>query len=186
MRVLVGIDIGYLNMGISVCHVEDDLDESTLSVEHVAKINLRYLRGKGIHEEVDTFVKEFILPKLTEKAVIMVERQPPTGLTAIEYLILHILKDYTIVRVAPNSLHKQFQIGHLCYEKRKEFIEKYVEKYFTNTRKTKTKYDNMTRKHDVADSILFCLFYCRKNKISFKNVVEDFELFRFVPSHQRV
>jgi|AntRauMFilla1563_2_1112583.scaffolds.fasta_scaffold64792_2 hypothetical protein len=185
MIVLVGIDIGYLNMGISVCHVEDSLDESTLSVEHVAKVNLRRLGGKGLHEEVDTFVKEYILPKLTKKAVVMIERQPPTGLTAIEYLILHILKEYTIVRVSPNSLHKHFRIGCLCYEKRKAFIEKYVEKYFINN-DYKTQYDNMTRKHDVADSILFCLFYCSKNKVQSKNVSDDFELFRFVPLCERV
>jgi len=62
--ILVGIDIGYLNMGVSVCHVDDCLDESTLSVEHVSKVNLRYLRGKALHEEVDTFVTTFILPQL--------------------------------------------------------------------------------------------------------------------------
>ena len=187
MKHFIGIDIGYLNMGIAVCQVQDNLSLETLEVLHVARINLRYLPGQALHEEVGAFVKNFITPHLTHNTTILLERQPPTGLTSIEYLILYILTQnpspIPVVRVSPVSLHKHFGIRHLTYEKRKTFIEQHVTKYILDP-PTKETYDNLDRKHDVADAILFCLFHCGKNKQQqvFNNPLDDedvFEKFRF-------
>jgi hypothetical protein len=186
MQQLIGIDIGYLNMGISFCQVDTSLNIDTFNVEHVAKINLRLLEGNGIHEEVDNFANKYILPKITPTTIVLIERQPPTGLTAIEYLLLHILKGYQVIRVAPNSLHKHFQIRLLSYERRKDYIENYVRKYFKSESLIE-KFDCMSRKHDVADSIIFCVFYCNINKKHAKlNDYSSLEQFRFVPVCEKV
>lgn len=95
---------------------------------------------------------------------ILIERQPPGGITSVEQLIMYKYRDKSIL-ISPVSMHCKFGWNTLCadYEKRKELsCEKALEilengkrKYLVND------FENLTRQHDVADAICMILFWVK-------------------------
>lgn len=89
---------------------------------------------------------------------ILVERQPPMGLVAIEQLIFYKFREKTII-ISPNSMHKHFCIGHLDYDLRKKEVEKIFQN-FVKTPEVIQEYNNdFDRKHDIADAFCIAKFW---------------------------
>jgi len=130
---------------------------------------------------------------------ILIERQPPMGLVAVEQLVFSRYRNKSHL-ISPNSMHKFFNIGKLEYEMRKKITEKICRSQLTEPGLIE-QYDSYNRKHDIADSVCLMLFWLnqrhteyidnqrmiriRNTKMIFRNtdmtMNEWFEQFRYVP-----
>ena len=158
---LLGIDIGYLNVGLVLA----ECNEADVEVLYIQKVDLSDFRTKETPEYSDiirSFVSEYS-SFFNQADQILIERQPPGGMTAFETLIHYIFRDKAVL-ISPVSMHKHFGIGHLEYEQRKERTEMIAGKYITNS----NYYDRLQRKHDIADALCMILFQNYKNGLKFK------------------
>lgn len=121
----------------------------------------------------------FTYDKVFQEAnVILIERQPPSGLVAAEQLLFYKYRDKAEL-ISPVALHKFFSIGGLTYDQRKEKTEKMCHSWMTSDDHTNTtnddindeetvinelttKFEKLIRKHDVADSVCMSIFWLAK------------------------
>ena len=159
---VVSIDIGYHNLGL----VQATIDESyNIKIDDFFAVDLPKLPHRRVkrteckiphtNELADLmahFIQEFgyILDNADR---ILIERQPPMGLTNVETLLLYLYRDKTEL-ISPNSMHKHFMIGCFDYEKRKlrtiELSYNLLEHF--------EKYNILERKHDIADAVCMIIF----------------------------
>jgi hypothetical protein len=104
---------------------------------------------------------------------ILVERQPPAGLVVIEQLILFQWR-HKCQLIAPRSMHSYFGIGSTVidpgdqgYEQRKRMTQLIAEKNSDWHPRALIEYAQLSRKHDVADSICLMLFWLSKKKAKY-------------------
>ena len=90
---------------------------------------------------------------------IFIERQPPTGLVAIEALLFSLFREKMTI-VSPNSMHKHFMIGHLDYEGRKKKTQALADPYLGSN----DYYQSQVRKHDMSDAVCILLYEFSKMK----------------------
>ncbi len=173
---IISIDIGYHNMGLVEAFIDEEFE---IHIKGVHKINLTKIPHKKVkpcdcclyhtNELADHFahfVQEYG-HLLDDADRILIERQPPMGLTSVESLILYTYRRKTHL-VSPNSMHSHFKIGHLEYERRKE---KTIEiacpllEVFEN-------YQSLDRKHDIADAVCMIIFdnHDKKEKHRLRNI----------------
>lgn len=184
MKTIVGIDIGYHNLGL----VQVSLDEKFESVvQYVKRIDITNIHCSGEcmlphTNELADLMMHFIQEYghiLNSADTILLERQPPGGLTSIETLLLYLYRSKTEL-ISPNSMHKHFRIGFLSYELRKKATERITQKYFENF----SSYENQVRKHDMADAMCLILYYTHKDKERYRlqNIkkVDSFNQFIFL------
>lgn len=167
---IISIDIGYHNLGLVKAYIDETceiniqdiflIDLPKLPHRHVHRLDCKLFHTNELADLMAHFIQEYGY-LLQEADKIYIERQPPTGLTNIETLLLFLYREKTEL-VSPNSMHKHFMIGHLEYEKRKErtieLSNKLLE-HFEN-------YKDMTRKHDIADAVCMIIF---KNSLKKEN-----------------
>lgn len=96
---------------------------------------------------------------------ILIERQPPQGLVAIEQLIFSRYRDKCEL-VSPNSMHKHFGIGHMTYERRKEATMN-IASYHINDPIIMKEYSMFERKHDIADAICLGLYWLNSKHVKY-------------------
>lgn len=166
-KVIMSIDIGLKNLGISVSLIDKNYD-----LQEIVWINLINITefdcktGCNLYHE-KTFadwVSHFFAQEmefLEWADVILIERQPPTGLTAVEQLIFYEFREKAVL-IAPNSVHKYFRIGSYDYEQRKVLSERIGRKYLQKGLLEQLYFYH--RQHDITDSILFTLFWCHQQK----------------------
>jgi len=159
---IISIDIGYHNMGLVEAFIDEEYE---IHIKGVHKINLTKLPHRKMrpcecklhhtNEPADLFahfVQEY--GDLLDGADrILIERQPPTGLTNIEALILYQYRSKTHL-VSPNAMHAHFKIGHLEYERRKERTVEIASDLLSDFEN----YEQLARKHDVADAVCMIIF----------------------------
>ena len=174
---LISIDIGFTNMAI--VHVSTDFTNT--EVLNIYKINLHCFKETQVHLSMIKFIETY--KKLFEEVdLIIIERQPPQGLTNIQDILAYNF--YNKVKlICPRSMHKYFYISKLDYEARKKFTTKIADNYL----KDNYTYKLLERKHDVADAFCLALYYIQNNKDKFvpvKEIPEDlnnyFDSFRYV------
>lgn len=142
---------------------------------------------------------------------IIIERQPPQGLVAVEQLIFSKYRDKCEL-VSPNSMHKHFNIGHMDYDRRKIAVTNISTHYILlsdvfhiENQIVLREYNSFTRKHDIADAICIGIFWLKKKhdkythdkrvekvrstKMTFRgsdmHMKDWLEQFRYVPTHPR-
>ena len=158
---LLGIDIGYYNIGLVLA----DCNNEKVNVLYVQKVDLTDYRRKGASELSDMihgFVTDYA-DTFCQADQVLIERQPPGGITSVEVLLHYIFRHKAIL-ISPVSMHKHFNIGHLDYEQRKERTELIAGKYLEGFEY----YDALERKHDVADALCMILYQTFKNGLAFK------------------
>lgn len=84
--------------------------------------------------------------------IILVERQPITGLTAVQELILREYRS-KVTLISPNSVHKFLQFSSYTYDQRKEASIKFAVPYLSHFKE----FCFNERRHDMADA--FCMIY---------------------------
>jgi hypothetical protein len=164
---ILAIDIGYHNMGLVLAECGK---APKVEVEFFKKVSLedyKYIYSNDIVDLVPLFVDahKYIFDSADK---ILIERQPPGGLTNIEVLLHYMFKD-KVVLVSPVSMHTHFGMRDLNYEERKERTVSIASKYISG----EIPYE---RKHDIADALCMIVYY------NFRVSVHIFDKFRFEPS----
>lgn len=179
------IDVGYKNLGL----IQVELNATATSVVSplfMKKIDISRIPHKNVSfckcgiphtNEVADHVAHFIQEYqdiLHSADVILMERQPPGGLTNIEALLFFVFRD-KIKLISPNSVHCHFGFGHLDYEQRKERVVSIASKHIT--------LPDIERKHDIADAFCMILYEVQQNQLKFKRTEEikrlPFDNYRF-------
>jgi hypothetical protein len=112
--------------------------------------------------------------------VIIIERQPPTGITNVQDLIFSRFRK-KVKLISPNKIHKYFDMSK-DYLTRKKESEKISEFYLSKFEK----FTNNYRKHDISDAMLMLIyFYSEKlteinKKKEINKVSSNFEQFRLI------
>lgn len=170
---VMSIDIGILHLGISVAIL--DKEYNLIEIIWIDLINItEFSHGRYVSEEkcklfhtksfcdwLDHVYQEN--SDFFEMAdYILIERQPPIGLVAIEQLIFSRWRHKAIL-ISPNSMHKHFNIGHYDYDNRKKATEKIANKFLTNNDLVEqlTYYNRI---HDITDSICLMIFWINKKQ----------------------
>ena len=164
--VLIGIDVGYVNMGVVRAVVDDSFN---LHFTHAFRSDITLMRHNRIPVHMCTIphtretcdrVAHFIQENedmFEEADCILIERQPPMGLKDVEALIMSRFRNKAIL-ISPNRLHKFLKINTYDYEERKVHTEQIASKYL-NGMET---FANEVRKHDMADAACMCIFHADK------------------------
>jgi hypothetical protein len=167
MKYIVSIDIGIRNMGLSITEVSDEYE--FIEILHVALVDITRCRlPKPCHLDhcpaIADWMRHFMeeWKEVLEGAdTILLERQPPQGLGAIEQLLFFQYRDKSVL-VHPRVVHSYLACGHLDYDGRKVVSEKVAWMYLTGeTREIFSWYD---RRHDMADSIGMMLWWTNQQR----------------------
>ena len=165
---VVGIDIGYHNLGLVSVDVDYDFN---MSINFTKRINLTKMVHDRVqpHEcklhhtnELCDMISHFVQEYghiIDDADHLLLERHPPGGLTNVEALLMHIYRD-KVRLIAPVSMHKHFSISHLEYEERKVKTEELAFPYLMEF----TNYMYQTRKHDMADAMCMVMYYVNERK----------------------
>tara|TARA_R110002072_G_scaffold139483_1_gene283108 strand:+ start:3429 stop:4013 length:585 start_codon:yes stop_codon:yes gene_type:complete len=165
------IDVGYRNLGLIQVSVNNGeikplfmkkIDISRIPHTNVPICKCEIPHTNEVADHISHFIQEY-QEVLSSADVILMERQPPGGLTNIEALLFFIFRN-KIKLISPNSVHAHFGFGHLDYEQRKERVVSIASKYIT--------LPNIERKHDIADAFCMILYEVQKNQLKFKRVEE--------------
>ena len=171
--IVVSIDIGYHNLGLVKSYVDEKSFE--IKIVEIFKINLSTLPHKKIKRvdcklyhtsEIVDLVAHFIQEYddyFQEADKILIERQPPMGLANMEALIMYSFREKAEL-ISPNAMHKHFHINFLDYEKRKERTIEFAESFLENFEN----YQELSRKHDIADAVCMIIFRFAKDKEKFR------------------
>ena len=181
--IIVGVDVGYHNLGLVRASINEEYEPS---VNFAKRINLTNIRCQpNCHiphtNEVADLVAHFVeayRDVLYSADTILIERQPPGGLTNVESLLVYIFRE-KIQIISPNKMHKHFMIGHFDYDTRKIKTEEIASLYLTHLES----YTTQVRKHDMADAMCLVLYYISESKRLYelkkrKKIVHDFDSFR--------
>ena len=170
--IIVSIDVGYHHLGIVESFINDAHE---ITVTRSDLVNLTKLPHTKVNRcdcciphtrEVADLIAHFIQEYgewLDTADRLLVERQPPTGLTQIETLLLYIYRQKTVL-ISPNSMHKHFYIGTYDYERRKEMTVRIAEPYM----KDSEWFLNLERKHDIADAVCMIIFNTHKDRETYR------------------
>lgn len=173
MRV-VGVDVGYRNLGLAE-YTYTGNGEGHLSFkkridisEYACRPNCRLHHSSHSADYISHFIANY--SDLFESAeAVVIERQPPGGLQAVEALLYSALRGKAVL-VNPISLHKHFQYDHLDYEERKEEAVRIAG------------LSGPGRLHDIADAVLLARYYVDRvvRPIERRNMpVEDLDRFKY-------
>ena len=108
---------------------------------------------------------------------IILERQPPTGITNVQDLLFKRFR-HKVIMVSPISVH-----GYFCLSKDYNTRKLESEKISTDFLKKFDNFNNNIRKHDISDSLLMFVYYYNQQCIEYTNfnkkIIDfDFEQFR--------
>lgn len=180
---ITGIDIGLHNLGLIRCIVKG----TEITTLHFELVDLYKYRSN--QSELHMLVKELVdeYTYMFDSDFIVIERQPPGGLVAIQELLGFMFKE-KVTFISPRSVHSKLGLSYYDYDTRKCMAEKLFVKNLQD-KELLDKYNNLTRKHDIADAYClvkyfatYCL-YCRREKVITKEPIEDpitfFDEFKF-------
>lgn len=168
---ILGVDIGLYHMGLVGCEVFPDF--TLKSVEFCELVDITDFNCKNrkndkgcvlFHEKcIADYMSHFFqnYEGIFDKSeYVIIERQPPMGLVAIQELILFKYRSKCVM-VSPNSMHAYNDIGHLGYDDRKEMTIKLT----THNLKKFEYFNKLSRKHDISDALLIVKYFLsKKNK----------------------
>lgn len=182
---VMSIDIGIIHLAISVSTLDEDynlleiiwIDLIDITTFNCSKNECELYHTKTFTDQLNHVFKENI--KFFNYAdFILIERQPPMGLVAIEQLIFSKYREKAIL-VSPNSMHAFFGIGKYDYDQRKIFTEKIAKERIMDQRLLEqlTYYD---RVHDIGDSIAQMLYwiYIKKQQLLKKREMDRLKIMK--------
>ena len=168
MLSFIGIDVGYINMGVVRMVVDDSFN---FTFDEAFRYNISILRHTKVRasdciiphtrETVDR-VAHFIQEnrEIFDKAdCILIERQPPMGLKDIEALLMSAYR-HKVTLLSPNRLHKHFGMSHKDYEERKEAVVQIAAEHLSHLQG----FSGQVRQHDMADAACMCIYHLTKIK----------------------
>ena len=160
---VIGIDIGIYHMGVVGVKINQNYTINEIEFCKLVDIknyscnrDCKLFHDECIADYMSHFFKEnqTVLDRADH---IIIERQPPMGLIAIQELLVFKYRSKSKL-VSPSSMHCHFSISDLNYEQRKIRVVKMIE-HQLNKFKSFTK---LERKHDVADALCILKFWLFK------------------------
>ena len=155
----LAIDIGIVHLALVYAEVSDNIEYiiscSLINLTDYAEcsdVTCTIKHNKRIATYMRHLFKEYTIFQESDK--IIIEQQPPLGITCVEQIICYEFPDKTEL-ISPNSMHCYFGIGHLEYEQRKIMTIKIAEEYLENF----DNYKNAIRKHDLSDAVCILIYY---------------------------
>ena len=192
MKRIVSIDVGIQHLGVSETLVTDEYDFMEIVMFEMIDITTCRLPKPCSLHHTPCF-SDWIQHIMVEyKEVfdrsdrILIERQPPQGLVAIEQLFYFQYREKALL-VHPRVVHTYLMCGYMDYEGRKLVSEKSARMYLSEEQKER--FDREERRHDIADSICMMLWWIEQQrkvvKIKTKLDATGLERFRYVPRLKR-
>lgn len=208
-KIVLSIDIGILNLGISVGLIDKEFNLKEVTYvdliditkytheRQLDNVDCKLHHTKSIADWMEHIFHEHS-PLFEEANYILVERQPPQGLVAIEQLIYYRWRNKCHL-ISPSSMHKHYCIGHYDYDQRKEQTMYIAKNKYNWHQRAIEQYNLYERKHDMTDSICLMGFWLHKKKVSYmekkrqerfkkvkfantgQNMNEWFEQYRYIP-----
>ena len=171
-RTVLCIDIGILHLGLAGLVFDEEYN--FVKVFGVDMINItEFVHPEGVdstqchlhHTKTFTDWMEHVFWTYSDifdgVDAIIIERQPPQGIVAVEQIIFSRYRDKCEL-VSPNSMHKHFGIGHMEYGRRKEAVTNIATHYISD-QTVLSEYHGFDRKHDIADAICLGIFWLNKH-----------------------
>ena len=203
MPVVMCIDVGVRNLGVSVTHISEDymsreviwfdlIDLTAFRHRDTTREECDLHHTRNFADWVEHFVQDH-LAFIEYADLILIEKQPPQGLVAVEQLLFARFRSKTQL-IHPRRVHSYLRIGHLTYEERKHAVVKIVERELPEG--MREQFSWYERKHDMADSLVMMMYYCAQKVVEHKRraqrelltrvedgltIVERLERFRYLP-----
>jgi hypothetical protein len=182
---VLSIDIGIVNLGYVFVNI--DVESDSIEVIKCNRVDITYIRHNRVpfcecklHHEycIPDYLDHFIQENediFTEAEIILIERQPPVGITNVQDLIFTKFRS-KIFFINPCTVHKHFNMSK-DYSKRKEQSESICKEYLESF----NSFTNNSRKHDISDAMLMVLYYffTKKKEKKKSKITVDFEMFRY-------
>lgn len=176
MENLSSIDVGNDNLGLSEVKFGDQSNPWKFDqVSFIEKVNLHNLKHERVKwkecklhhtlhivDLVDHFIQEYRV-YLDRAKFILMEKQPPGGMTDIEALLYKEYREKMIL-MSPKTMHAFYKIGHLDYEGRKIAVSEIGEKMLKTNPEMLKKYQNLVRQHDIGDSLAYAKMWLLKQE----------------------
>ena len=184
---IVAVDIGIIHMAV----VEIDIGDADASWNGVASMRLfdvtrlpheRVCREKctlhHTNELCDRMAHFFqeTKPVWEDADTILIERQPITGLQAVQLAYLASPWRDKIQLLSPCTMHRFYDIHKLCYEGRKHATCAIMDEVLRIHGQTQTFAPclaRMSRKHDVADAVCFAWWWAELRRRDLERRAED-------------
>ena len=164
---VLGIDVGIINLAL----VQVEVDDESWEIKRVCachRVDTTLLcTSRETADRVVATVERFQAVFDTSD-VVLIERQPLTGLTGVEEVLFYMFRQ-KCQKVSPNSMHKFFGINSLDYEARKH---KTVSRARPWLRDEPGWIKNPERQHDMADAMCIILWWWEHNRPEGPNVWE--------------
>lgn len=165
---ILGIDVGLFHLAlVKICLTDDYLTRNNVILEDEITLcdlvditelvstcddpQCELYHDKIICDYVSHLFKKF-KSEFDSTNLILIERQPPMGLVAVEQLIMSEYRNKTIL-ISPNAMLKFFGLLQFEYSERKIHTEKIAIKYLGSIKI----FVFNERRHDMADA--FCILY---------------------------
>jgi hypothetical protein len=135
------------------------------------------LHERCIPDYIDHFVQEH--PFLHEADIILLERQPPVGITNVQDLLFVRFRK-KVKLISPNAVHSFFKLNN-NYDFRKKQTEEIAKLYLSDI----FQYNDNERKHDIADAMVMILYFYKTyldniiRTTDFCSKIIDFDKFIF-------
>ena len=178
LRYILSIDVGIHNLGISV--IEADANYMFRQIIWVDLINITEFKCNkqaDCPHHHDRTIADWMHHVFDQNSEffercdhILIERQPPGGIVAVEQLIFARYRHKAIL-IAPNSVHKYFNMGWADYPGRKRISETIATRHLKGGPvELLEQYQHYDRRHDISDSILFGIYWCNKQNTKIHQV----------------
>ena len=169
---ITSIDIGIQHFALTLCELTQDTMQIELKEAKLIDIqDFECERSKcTLHHDrcfADWMAHVFVkYSHFFKSDKILVERQPPCGLVAIEQLIYSYYRDRTIL-ISPRSVHAHFKCNfdgdkQQKYEARKKKMCEITKHIRGRWAATNTEWKSWDREHDVADALAQTMYYTSK------------------------
>lgn len=173
---VTSIDIGVKHLGLCLSELNSDYSfkqvvwfelvdiTKFVHLNEKAKKNCELYHKKLICDYLEhVFYLNHYLFEISFK--ILIERQPPGGITSVEQLIMYKFRDKVIL-ISPVSMHSKFgwNMEDIDYEQRKVKSCQKALYFLTQNEHGKhlvEQFQQLERKHDIADAICLVIFWCR-------------------------
>lgn len=188
---ILSIDIGINNLAMVVCSLDTNylsreeiiLDREIIFCDliNITDNNCHDVECKLHHDKVMCDYIMHLFKNYREyfetSDVILIERQPLTGLVSIQELIMREYRDKSFL-ISPISMLKFFDLLQYKYEDRKVRTERIASKYLSSFKE----FVFNERRHDMADAFCIMYYYIYTKK---KEYVEIMKERQFIKDNQQ-
>lgn len=176
------IDVGLVNLGFILATVEDEtfeiqqiylaqrIDLTVFCHQRVSRKDCKLHHTADATDRVQHFLQEY-QPYLEEAAVVLIERQPITGLTHVEQLLYQAFREKAIL-CSPTKMHTVLGMTRGDYDVRKAESVALAAPYLHDLEAWQTYQD---RRHDISDAMCLILFWTRLKQQEKQKVEEQQE-----------